>query len=89
MKDIKICHYPNIIILEQDSLAYNLSYAALMTYVPILGGEQFELVSAQPNFQPKKKGIVMDFKFVLSIVTCYFVMMLATSLKYTQRQLCV
>ena len=49
----------------------------------------FKLFFSQPNHQPKKKGIVMDFKFVVSNISYYFYMTMAASLKDTRRQLCV
>ena len=76
-----------------------------MTNVPVLGAEQFQfpcrvlfdsfclkwfkLVSSQPNLQPKRKVIVTDFKFVELKNSYFFHIMMAASLKDTQRQLCV
>ena len=48
-----------------------------------------QLFSAQPNRQPKKNGVVMDFKFVKLIISYDFDIIIAASLKDTQRQLCV
>ena len=49
----------------------------------------FKLVSSQPYHQPKKKGIVTDFKLVVSNISYYFYMTMAISLKDTRMQLCV